>query len=455
MNRFGLPLLPAGLAIWVVDFADRLFLGRIVDQHEVGLYAVGVKIASAMVLVQLAFRTAWPAFAYSLEEGPEARRTFAYVLTYTSLLGCWMSLGLGLLAPWLVDWLAAPEFASAERVVAPLAFAGALLVAYTTLSIAASRANQTQRYWQVAVVGAAVNVGLNLLLIPTYGMEGAAAATVAAYLVLAGGMAWLAQRLYPVPYEWRRLAIAVGVGVVLYAAGRLADAPLAGAVAAGPRLSRRAGAAGLLPAGRAASPRDPGGENTPTMTLDLHAHVLAGVDDGPDTIEEALELLRALQDEGVTSVAATPHVHPAYPTTVQTRDERLAQVQEAAAAAGLTIVVVPGGELDLEYACVVRRRPDPRVGARRRPGGAGRVPVGADLAAGAGADLPRPAAARVPADRGAPGARASRPAAAGAPRRRDRERRRLPDHERLARRPLRRDARSAPRSASSASAAAT
>ena len=350
MNRFGLPLLPAGLAIWVVDFADRLLLGRIVDQHEVGLYAVGVKIASAMVLVQLAFRTAWPAFAYSLEEGNEARRTFAYVLTYTSLLGCWLSLGLGLLAPWLVDWLAAPEFAPAERVVAPLAFSGALLVAYTTLSIAASRANNTQRYWQVAVVGAAVNVALNLLLIPTYGMEGAAAATVAAYVVLAGGMALLAQRLYPVPYEWRRLTIAVGVGVLLYAAGRLADAPFAGALAPGPRLPRRAGAAGVLPAGRTASPRDPGRQNTPEMTLDLHAHVLAGVDDGPDTIEDALDLLRALQDEGVTSVAATPHVHPAYPTTVQMRDERLAQVQEAAAAAGLTIVVVPGGELDLEYA---------------------------------------------------------------------------------------------------------
>jgi protein-tyrosine phosphatase len=86
------------------------------------------------------------------------------------------------------------------------------------------------------------------------------------------------------------------------------------------------------------------------MTLDLHAHVLAGVDDGPDTIEGSLDLLRALQDEGVTTVAATPHVHPAYPTTVQMRDERLVQVQEAARDAGLTIVVVQGGELDLEYA---------------------------------------------------------------------------------------------------------
>jgi protein-tyrosine phosphatase len=86
------------------------------------------------------------------------------------------------------------------------------------------------------------------------------------------------------------------------------------------------------------------------MTLDLHAHVLPAVDDGPDTIDDALALLRALQDEGVTMVAATPHVHPAYPTTAAMRDERLALVQAAAAAAGLAITVVPGGEIDLEYA---------------------------------------------------------------------------------------------------------
>lgn len=86
------------------------------------------------------------------------------------------------------------------------------------------------------------------------------------------------------------------------------------------------------------------------MTLDLHAHVLHAVDDGPDTVEDAVALLRALEEEGVTMVAATPHVHPAYPTTPALRDGRLAQVREAAAAAGLTIEVVPGGEIDLEFA---------------------------------------------------------------------------------------------------------
>jgi len=86
------------------------------------------------------------------------------------------------------------------------------------------------------------------------------------------------------------------------------------------------------------------------MTLDLHAHVLPGVDDGPDTVEDALDLLRALEQEGVDLVAATPHVHPAYPTSVELRDERLQVVREAATEAGLRIEIVPGGEIDLEYA---------------------------------------------------------------------------------------------------------
>ena len=86
------------------------------------------------------------------------------------------------------------------------------------------------------------------------------------------------------------------------------------------------------------------------MTFDLHAHVLPGVDDGPDTVDDAVDLVRALQEEGVALVAATPHVHPAYPTSVELRDDRLQVIREAARGAGLTIEIVPGGEIDLEYA---------------------------------------------------------------------------------------------------------
>jgi O-antigen/teichoic acid export membrane protein len=74
-------------------------------------------------------------------------------------------------------------------------------------------------------------VVLNLALIPEYGMMGAAVATIGAYGVLFLGMAWKAQRVFPVPYQWRRVATAYGTAVGLAIAGRVLDLPLGGAIA--------------------------------------------------------------------------------------------------------------------------------------------------------------------------------------------------------------------------------
>jgi protein-tyrosine phosphatase len=85
--------------------------------------------------------------------------------------------------------------------------------------------------------------------------------------------------------------------------------------------------------------------------LDLHAHVLHDVDDGPDDLAESVGLLRALEADGVGTVWATPHVQPGPdPVTADLRDARLAAVRSAAVEAALTIAIEPGGELDLEYA---------------------------------------------------------------------------------------------------------
>jgi len=231
MNAFGLPLLPAGLALWVVDFSDRFFLGHIMDASAVGVYAVGVKLASAMILVQLAFRTAWPAFAFSISDDREARAAFSYVFTYIAFVGAWVSVALGLLAPWLVRLVAQPAFYGAERVVAPMSFAGALLTAYTMVAVAITRSNRTGLTWLIAGAGAVVNVVVNLTLIPAIGIMGAALATVAAYAALVAGSVWWGSSIYPIPYQWRRVATAATVGVVACLGGRALHLPLAGALA--------------------------------------------------------------------------------------------------------------------------------------------------------------------------------------------------------------------------------
>jgi protein-tyrosine phosphatase len=85
--------------------------------------------------------------------------------------------------------------------------------------------------------------------------------------------------------------------------------------------------------------------------LDVHAHVLHDVDDGPHDLDAAIALLEALADDGVGTVWATPHVQPgSFGTSAERRDAQLAAVRRAASEAGLEITIEAGGELDLEYA---------------------------------------------------------------------------------------------------------
>jgi O-antigen/teichoic acid export membrane protein len=227
MNRFGIPLIPTALFLWVTNFSDRLFLVQLSDTTEVGLYSVGVRIASAMVLLLTAFRLAWPAFAFSIEDDREAKRTYAFVLTYLVALTTWVATGLALLSPWIVDWIAAPDFAESSRVVGPLAFSTVAFAGYIVVAIGVGRAKRTQFNWVVTGAAAAVNIGLNLLLIPPYGMMGAAIATVAAYSTMFVGMVWWSQKIYPTPYQWRRVVTAAAAGLALVAIGKLADGGLA------------------------------------------------------------------------------------------------------------------------------------------------------------------------------------------------------------------------------------
>jgi O-antigen/teichoic acid export membrane protein len=231
MNRFGLPLVPSAVALWLTNFSDRFFLIKLTDAHEVGLYSIGVRVASALVLLLTAFRLAWPAFAYSIDDDRDAQRTYSFVLTYVVYVCCWIALALGLLAPWIVKLITTRPFYPAQNVVAPLAFGVAAFGAYVVVQIGTGRARQTRSNWLVTGAAAVLNVALNFALIPTYGRMGAAIATVAGYTLLFVGMAWRAHRVFPVAYQWRRVATLGVASVGLTVLGKALDVPLGVALA--------------------------------------------------------------------------------------------------------------------------------------------------------------------------------------------------------------------------------
>ncbi len=231
MNRFGIPLVPSMLALWLLNFGDRFFILKLADQSEVGVYSIGARIASAMVLLLAAFRAGWLAFAYSIEDDDRARRAYSFVLTYLLFVASWAALALALLSPWLVQWLTTPAFFDASEVVPLLVFGAVALGGFNVVSIVLGRRKRTQFNWIATGAGAAVSVVLNLVLIPTYGIIGAAIANLSAFTVMFVVITWWSQRVFWVPYQWRRVVTVVGVAAGLTVLGRALDVPLAAAVA--------------------------------------------------------------------------------------------------------------------------------------------------------------------------------------------------------------------------------
>jgi protein-tyrosine phosphatase len=85
--------------------------------------------------------------------------------------------------------------------------------------------------------------------------------------------------------------------------------------------------------------------------IDLHSHLLPGIDDGAPDLEHALDLARAAADQGTRVLAATPHLRADFPDV---RTEELAsrcdEIRAAIAHAGIDLEVVQGGEAGVMWA---------------------------------------------------------------------------------------------------------
>jgi protein-tyrosine phosphatase len=82
--------------------------------------------------------------------------------------------------------------------------------------------------------------------------------------------------------------------------------------------------------------------------IDLHSHILPGLDDGVRTVDEARELARTAVAEGVTALAATPHVRDDYPTTVAQMEEGVATLVADFAREGIDLELLTGGEIGFD-----------------------------------------------------------------------------------------------------------
>ena len=207
MLRYGIPLVPSGVALFGLALIDRILLSRLADIGDVGRYAVASRLASVLTLVVAAFATAYSPFLLSLHvDDPDGERELrGRVLTYLATLLFMLALVIGLFSEELIH-IVAPGYGNvapaAILLLLGVAASGIGMVALAGITIARATGS-IARHTAVALV---INVAACLLLIPPFGTTGAAIGTALGYTVLTALYFRTSQRLQPAPFEWRRVA---------------------------------------------------------------------------------------------------------------------------------------------------------------------------------------------------------------------------------------------------------
>jgi O-antigen/teichoic acid export membrane protein len=208
---YGAPLVPASVAFWALASLDRTLLVVIRGEETVGLYEVGGKVAAIASFATFAITQAYVPLSFEMAGRDDADRHYGRVLlAYLAGMGG-LALLLAAFAEETVGLLAAPDFARGAVVVPWLVSGVALAGAGTILATGIHLAKRTIWVTWAAAAAAILNLALNLLWIPGWGMVGAAAATLASYAVMNVVLTVVAQKLRPVPYPWGRAALLAGL----------------------------------------------------------------------------------------------------------------------------------------------------------------------------------------------------------------------------------------------------
>lgn len=217
--KYGLPLVPHNLSGWIMSLLDRLILGGYQGLSSVGVYNVGYALGGVMGVIATAFNLAYsPYFMKKLtQQGEKARTAIARVATLWTTIMIFLALALSTFSWEIVHLMTPSSYHDAWRVV-PIVTLAFLCQGMYFLSVAPLFYNKKfTRYVPIAsLTGGGINILGNFLLIPRYGMMGAAWATAVSYSVMFVIAHLLGKKAYSVPYEYAKIRMTLAIGAVLF-----------------------------------------------------------------------------------------------------------------------------------------------------------------------------------------------------------------------------------------------
>lgn len=215
---FGLPLVPHTLAGWILTMCDRIFLNHFRTLACVGIYSIGYKFGLIMSIITTSINYAWMPFFFSTakEKGEEAKNIFSRLTTYYLVAILFIGLIISTFSKEVIILMTTPKYYDAYKIVPIITFTYVLNGMYFMVANAIFFMKKT-RFLPIATFSAAIlNIGFNLLLIPKYGMLGAAGATMLSFVFLFLFTWFLSYKVYPIKYEYGRILRLFGICFIVY-----------------------------------------------------------------------------------------------------------------------------------------------------------------------------------------------------------------------------------------------
>lgn len=184
MLSFSIPLIFAAECNWIISMSDRMFISFMQNDHELGLYSVSARIPTIMILVSGIFIEAWQISTINDSSRAEQEDFFTKVGNIYQALVVMMVSGIILFSKVLVKLFAAPSYYEAW-VFIPLLVIGSGFACLSNFMNSVYTLEQKSGWTMMTVsLGAAMNIGLNALMIPHYDAQGAALATAISYVTM-------------------------------------------------------------------------------------------------------------------------------------------------------------------------------------------------------------------------------------------------------------------------------
>jgi O-antigen/teichoic acid export membrane protein len=229
---FGVPLVPATVTLQLSNYLSPLMIRWWVAGDpafvlaQVGLFAAGQKIGVVVNrFVTVPFNAFWRPRRMELvmQNTPEVKSILARICTYAVLVSAQVALLLSVSVENLLQLVVDERYWDAYRVVPIIACVYVVLGLEHHFSVGIYYTRKTIWATWIGVLSLLTIVALNWCLLPHFGFMAAAFATLVGISLRSGLLLTVSQRLYPIPFELRRLALVAMTGVLLYHVSQLIE----------------------------------------------------------------------------------------------------------------------------------------------------------------------------------------------------------------------------------------